>query len=161
MTLNTIDATLAASITGIVVSGVVGPQVTAWSIRRANRRQFNRDQAARRRDDLRSVLDEAAVLLASGATNLRLLRETPTVELRDWLSSVFPLGQRLRLRLPGDDEVVAAYNEVREALATTAEGVEPDVDSAIADYERKRERFLDLARAALTAEILEEERSSP
>ena len=155
----TMDATLTASIVGITVSGVVGPQTTAWAIRRANRRQFNRDQAARGRDDLRSLLDEAAVLLASGGTNLRFLREAPTAELQDWLSGVFPLGQRLRLRLPSDHDVVSAYDDVREALANTAGETEPDVESAVADFERKREYFLDVARTALAAEIPEDNRS--
>ena len=52
---------------------MLGPQITSWSTQRANRKQFNRDQNAKRRDDLRAVLDEAALLLASGATNLRLI----------------------------------------------------------------------------------------
>jgi hypothetical protein len=150
---STLDVTLAVSITGILVSGVVGPQLTVWSTRRADRRQFNRDQAAHRREDLRSLLDEAAVLLASGATNLRLLRSVPTPEIRDWLGSVFPLGQRLRLRLPGDDQVVAAYNQVREALAAAAEQPGNDVEAAIVDFEHKRELFLDLSREALSADI--------
>src|SRR5258708_1475213 len=95
------NAALITSIAGILVSGVVGPQFTSWSTRRANRKQFNRDQNARRRDDLRSLLDEAAILLASGATNLRHIREAnPDSELANWLSQIFPPGHRLRRRLP-------------------------------------------------------------
>lgn len=154
------DAALAVSITGIVVSGVVGPQLTVWATRRANRRQFNRDQAVARKDELRLLLDEAAALLASGATNLRLLRESeqrqvpPDAELSNWLGRVFPLGVRLRLRLPAGHDVLTAYDEVREALVQTAASTR-DIESAITDFERRRDAFLDLSRAALNAEIPE------
>jgi len=148
------NAALITSIAGILVSGVVGPQFTSWSTRRANRKQFNRDQTARRRDDLRSLLDEAAVLLASGATNLRHIREAnPDPELANWLSQIFPLGQRLRLRLPKDHQIVRAYDEVTDALATAADF---DVQTVVADFEAKRDHFLDAARQTLKTEIPED-----
>src|SRR3954463_1483492 len=156
--MDAVTATLAASITGIVVSGIVGPQVSAWAARRATTAEFARNQVSRHRDDLRSLLDEAADLLASGATNLRAIRDASSAStpvspaVREWLSQVFPLGQRLRLRLPEDHEVIRAYDDVRAALAMVGER-SPDVEVAIADFEQKRQRFLDLGRAALTAPI--------
>lgn len=155
--MDAVTATLAASITGIVVSGIVGPQVSARSARRASNAEFNRNRVAHHRDDLRSLLDEAAILLAAGATNLRTIRESSTSStplpssVRDWLGQVFPLGQRLRLRLPEEHEVVGAYDQVRVALAEVGEG--GDVESSIADFEQKRRVFLDLGRAAVTAPI--------
>lgn len=156
--MSNLDASLIA-IAGIVVSGVVGPQLTAWATRNANRKQFNRDQNARRRDDLRALLDEAAVLLASGATNLRHAREGGGAEratasgAAGWASEVFPLGQRLRLRLPEDHQVVKAYDEARTTLVTLANsGDEADV----APFEAKRAQFLDLARQTLDQEIPED-----
>ena len=148
------NAALITSIVGILVSGVVGPQFTSWSTRRANHKQFNRDQNARHRDDLRSLLDEAAILLASGATNLRHLREAnPDPELANWLSQIFPLGQRLRLRLPEDHQIVRSYVEVTDALATAANA---DVEAVITDFEAKRDHFLDVARQTLNTEIPED-----
>jgi hypothetical protein len=148
------NAALITSIAGILVSGVVGPQFTSWSTRRANRKQFNLDQNARRRDDLRSLLDEAAILLASGATNLRHLREEhANPELANWLSQLFPLGQRLRLRLPKGHQAVRAYEEVRESLANVADS---DVQAVITDFEAKRDHFLDVARQTLNTEISED-----
>src|SRR5258708_1439399 len=148
------NAALITSLAGILVSGVVGPQFTSWSTRRANRKQFNRDQNARRRDDLRSLLDEAAILLASGATNLRHIREAnPDSELANWLSQIFPLGQRLRLRLPKNHQIVRAYDEVTDALATAADS---DVQAVVADFEAKRDHFLDVARQTLDTEIPED-----
>jgi hypothetical protein len=146
------------SIVGIVVSGIVGPQITSWSALRANRRRFNRDQNARRRDDLRTVLDEAAVLLASGVTNLRLIRENEvsgrpdSPELANWRSQVFPMGQRLRLRLSGDNEVVRAYDHTRTALIETETR---NIEAAISNFEALRNEFLDLARKELEKEIPE------
>lgn len=156
--MDAVTATLTASITGIVVSGIVGPQVSARSSRRASSAEFARTQTSRQRDDLRSLLDEAAVLLASGATNLRAVREaaeasTPLAPgVREWLGQVFPLGQRLRLRLAEEHEVVRAYDDVRTALTLVGEGPS-DVETAIAGFEQKRQTFLDLGRAALTAPI--------
>ena len=155
--MSTLDTTLIA-IAGILVSGVVGPQLTSWSARRANRKQFNREQNARRRDDLRTLLDEAAILLASGATNLRHMQEDASrgqesaPDVTAWLAQVFPLGQRLRLRLPESHRVVQAYDDVREALAAAAD---VDIETVVSDYEAKRAHFLDLARETLNVEIPE------
>lgn len=146
-------------VTGIVVSGVIGPAVAAWLSCRAELRRFRRDEVARRREQLRAVLDEAAVLLAKGPTNLRLLRETAsdTTEherASEWLREVFPIGQRLQLWLPSDHATVRAYNKVREALVTTVEATDADViDEALAQFDDLRREFLDEARGILLAPI--------
>lgn len=113
-----------------------------------------------RRDDLRTLLDEAAVLLASGATNLRLIRENSTNnrpdpdELVNWLGKVFPMSQRLRLRLPESNAVVQAYDSVRKALIET-QGTAGGIEGQVADFERKRGEFLETARKELDREIPE------
>jgi hypothetical protein len=155
-----LNATVWVSIAGIAVSGVVGPQLTSWYTRRANRKQFNRDQNAKRREDLRVLLDEATVLLASGATNLRLIRENATnnrpesEELANWLSQVFPMGQRLRLRLPESNGVVKAYDSVRKALIET-QGPASDIGTQVSNFEATRSSFLETARQELNKEIPE------
>lgn len=155
-----LTATIWVSIAGIAVSGVLGPQITTWATRRANRRQFDRDQNAKRRDDLRTILDEAAVLLASGTTNLRLTLENAksgqadSEELANWRRQVFPMSQRLRLRLSGDNEVVRAYDDAREALIETG-GETNNIDAAISNFETQRNRFLDTARKELDKRIPE------
>ena len=103
------DKTLIISVTAIIVSGVVGPSATAWAARRAARKQFIRDQAARRRGELRDLLDDAAGILGVGPIRLRQTwevqqaGETLTDELRAWPDQVYVLGQRLRLRLGAQD----------------------------------------------------------
>lgn len=157
---SSLNATIWVSIAGIVVSGVVGPQITSWSTRRANRGQFKLDQNAKRRDDLRAILDEAAVLLANGATNLRLIGENSSsgqpdsAELANWRSEVFPMGQRLRLRLSDDNEVVRAYDDTTKALIETV-GEAGSIEAAISNFETQRKRFLDVARKELDKEIPE------
>jgi hypothetical protein len=146
-------------VTGIVVSGVVGPGVAAWLSRRAELSRFRRDEVVRRRDELRDVLDEAAVLLAKGPTNLRLLREAAADSKEhdaasEWLRGVFPIGQRLQLWLPSDHGVVRAYDRVREALVTTVEDPDGDVsDEAVGQFDDLRRKFLDEARGILLAPI--------
>jgi hypothetical protein len=151
------DQTLIVSIVGIGVAGVVGPAVTAWATRRASRQQFERDQAGKRRDDLRKLVDEAAELLAAGATNIRRLssaaqmNQPPPAEVETWAQTVFSLQQRLRLRLPADHEVVETYDAVRLKLVAIgqrghAAGAEQEL---VVEFERDRDTFLDAARRAL------------
>lgn len=119
-------------VTGIVVSGVVGPTVAAWFARRSRSREFHREQVAARRNELRKLLDEAASLLASGPMNLRILHEqqagTEVEDARIWLSQVFPIGQRLQLWLPANHPVITSYECVREHLVEAARvGAAPGV----------------------------------
>lgn len=148
-------------VTGIIVSGVVGPTVASWLSRRSQSREFHRAQVAQRRDELRNLLDEAAMLLASGPTNLRILRGqgTNTVDLeraRSWLSQVFPIGQRLQLWLPSDHQVVVAYERVRERLLAAAEDDSTATGAVqIEQFEEDRRTFLDVSRATLLSPIPE------
>jgi hypothetical protein len=151
------DAALITAITGIVVSGVVGPAVTGWVTRANERRRLDREQAAKRRDDLRELVDEAAGLLAAGATNLRLMWEaqaagsTPLPDVVDWPSKVYVLEQRLRLRLAADHEVVQRYEAVRGQLVAAAEARDDEEshEAALSEFERLRGAFLDAGRAEL------------
>ena len=156
-----VDSAVVIGVTGIIVSGVVGPTVAAWMSRRTRSREFHREQAAHRRDELRTLLDEAAGLLASGPTNLRVLsqaRPDPDVlgAARTWLSQVFPISQRLQLWLPHDHAVVAAYERVREQLVAAAEaGPTAARDALLERFEQERRQFLDVSREILLSPIPE------
>lgn len=144
-------------VTGIVVSGIAGPAVSAWFSRRGDQQRFARDQLQRRREDLRAVVDEAAVLLGAGETNLRLAHEAVArgdaepADVKEWASHVHLLGQRLLLRLRETDPVVVAYEAVRAALLEVGQsyGDEAVYPTAVATFEEKRADFLDKARSAL------------
>ena len=151
------DSALVLGITGIVVSGIVGPTVSYRYGRAAQKDGFKQDAAVRRRADLQGVLDQAALLLASGATMLRILKEPATDPAQtqaamDWMSQIYPIGQRLQLWLPSDDPVVVSYEEVRELLVQMARvkaSPEKEFEAAIEKFEGARRSFLDNSRAAL------------
>lgn len=155
------DSTVVLGVTGIVVSGVVGPSIASWLSRRSRSREFQREQIARRRDELRNVLDEAARLLASGPTNLRTLHEGRTdsgdIETaRAWLSQIFPIGQRLQLWLPGDHPVITAYERVRNQLVAAAEASGTTSSEALLGrFDEERRLFLDASRETLLSPIPE------
>jgi hypothetical protein len=157
------DNAVVVGVTGIVVSGVVGPSVAALLARRARSREFRREQVAQRRDELRKLLDEAAGLLASGPTNLRVMHEQrgdpqDLERARAWLSNVFPIGQRLQLWLPGNHAVVVAYERVREQLVAAAQaGVAGSGEALLERFESERRIFLDVSRETLLSPIPETE----
>lgn len=154
-------STLAVGVVGIVVSGILGPAITVGLARKNARQEFKRDLIVSRRTDLGHLLDEAAVVLAVGATNLRLIDEanrqrSPTPDaVSEWARSIFPLGQRLRLRLPERHRVVLAYDDVRQKLETVQAAIAADLstDDAIEDYEASRSAFLDAARDAVQGPV--------
>lgn len=155
------DSALIIAIVGIAVSGVVGPWLNAWVTRRANRQQFDQDRASAVRDDLAKLVDESAELFAVGATMLRLDAEarrdkqaTPPA-VAEWLSKVFPLQQRLRLRIPGDDPIVRGYDNVRQHLVDLAKNATDSaaLEAAIQAFESARDHYLDDARGQLEAPI--------
>ena len=157
-------STLLIGIVGIVVSGILGPAVTIGLSRKSARQQFKRDLIVTRRDDLASLLDEAALLLGAGGTNLRLLNEATDrnpapPSAREWARSIFPLGQRLRLRLPDEHAVVRAYDDVRQRLTDAQEGItsEEAFSDALDRYEQARTAFLDAAREAVQAPVDEDQ----
>ncbi len=156
-------STLIVGVVGIVVSGFVGPTVTALFTSRRERNKDTRSRIATQRDDLRDRLDEAATVLGGAVANLRPLldaeqagRESPK-EPSEFLGTLFPLGQRLRLRLPEAHPVLTTYDEVRRKLLalSRATGSQNEWDTAVRDFEESRARFLDAGRAALQAPISE------
>jgi hypothetical protein len=163
------NTTLIASVTGIAVSGIVGPSATAWASRQAARKQFVRDRAAGRRDELRSLLDEAAVTLGLAGPRLRQVQRQgpqngdPNDLQPSWSEQVFTLGQRLRLRLPADDAIVLTYDETRAQLVALAEvpaqASEATVGAAFTAFEAARDSFLAASRAALDAPISDEDQN--
>jgi hypothetical protein len=152
-----VSSAVALGITGILVSGVAGPAVSAWFSRNGDQQRFAHERLQRQREDLRSIVDEGALLLGAGETNLRLAHEAAArggaepAEVKEWASRVHLLGQRLRLRLSEDDPVVIAYEAVRAALLEVGEtyGAEARYPAAVAAFEDKRGDFLDKAREAL------------
>jgi hypothetical protein len=164
------DAVIIGSV-GILTSGVFGPAVAARWARERQEREFDHDLALRRTEDLRQVLDDAAVLLGAGATNLRRVfeaaknrRESPA-DVQEWASRVHLARERILLRLAEDDPVVARYSEARDALTgrlgraiqadaidAAGEQAQPthaDLNAAIEDFEAKRSAFLAAARDLL------------
>lgn len=151
------------SITGITVSGVVGPAANAWATRLANRSQFVRDREAAKRDDLRALFDDAAQVLGVGPIRLRQIWEqdhdAETVELvRGWPDEVYVIGQRIKLRLGADSPIATAYDRVREGLRTAAEippGETARRDASLDRFEADRDAFLAASLAKLKEPIPE------
>jgi hypothetical protein len=149
------------SITGIAVSGVIGPGATAWATRLANRTQFVRDREAAKRDDLRALFDKAAQVLGVGPIRLRQIweqdRDAETLELvRTWPDEVYVVGQRITLRLGATSPVAIAYDTVREGLRTGAEIPPGDTErhnTALSRFEAERDAFLAAALAKLDEPI--------
>jgi hypothetical protein len=154
------DDAVIIGVTGIVVSGVIGPAVAASMARRGRSREFHREQAAARRNQLRALLDEAASLLASGPTHLRVLQgpkpdSDDLQRARSWLLLVFPIGQRLRLWLPANHPVVEGYENVRRQLVSAAESGRSADRSVLDDFEQERSRFLEVCRETLLSPVPE------
>lgn len=162
------DTTLIVSVTGIVMSGVVGPAATAWATRRAQRQQFVRDREARRRDELLGLLDEAAATIGSGATRMRELAEAadagtdPPAELRAWSETVFSTGQRLRLRLGADHDIVTSYERARALLVEVGQAGAAGTgqDRQVEAFEVARAEFLGASKKALDAPVSHKELKS-
>lgn len=152
--------TLLVAIAGIVVAGLLGPSATAWATRRANRQQFERDHRARRRDDFRALVDDAAKLLGAGVTNLRIGREAKAEgseepkEVKEWASEVHLLRQRLLLRRAAGEPVMTAYASVLDALEQVGAAASDEAyEQAVTNYEQSMEQFLSSARASLDAPV--------
>ncbi len=159
------NATLIVGVVGIVVSGFVGPTITAlWTARR-ERHKDQRALIVARRDDLRSILDETAALLGGAIGQLRPLldaqlsgRPLPK-EPVEFLSTLTPLGQRLRLRLAEDSAVVAAYDEAQAALVRleAAATSQPAWDAGVEAFEAARSVFLEEGRRTVQAPVEHDE----
>lgn len=158
------NATLVVGVVGIIVSGVIGPSVVAWFTARRERAKDKRALIIARRDDVRAVVDEAATVLSGAVGALRPLllaelehRDMPP-EPRDFLGSLEPLGQRLRLRLPADHKVVKAYDRARQQLEEVpdAVGSQGEFEAATENFETVRGEFLEEARKVLQAPLDED-----
>jgi hypothetical protein len=152
--------TLVVAITGIGVSGLLGPSATAWATRRGAKQQFERDQRARRRDDFRQLVDDAAKLLGVGVTNLRIGREAKAAgrsepqTIKEWASEVHLLRQRLLLRRAANDRVLTSYSAVLDALQVVAAArADQDYEQAVDEYTKRMNDFLSAARSSLEAPV--------
>jgi hypothetical protein len=158
------NSTLIVGVVGIVFSGFVGPSVVAFFTARRERSKDKRALIVARRDDLRTLVDEAARVLGGAVSALRPLlaaelagKEAPK-EPRDFLSALVPLGQRLRLRLPATHPVVEAYDATRDKLLALAGATDSQdaFDAAITEFETARQVFLDEARKVLQSPVDED-----
>jgi hypothetical protein len=122
-----------------------------------DRRRYALDARQRQHEDLQKVVDDGAVLLGAGQTNLRSAQEAVSAggdvpaEVKEWSSQVHLLGQRLLLRLPASDPIIVSYEAVREALLALGEsyGDEERYQQAASEFEARRDEFLTEARANL------------
>lgn len=158
-------STLVVGVVGIVFSGFVGPTVMAlWTAKREREKDI-RARTVAQRDDLRDVVDEAAKALGGAVLKIRPMleaeqkHEDPPRESVDFISTLFPLGQRLHLRRPATDPVVVAYEQVRQKLValSTATGSQQQFNAAVTAFEADRAAFLAAARDALDAPIAHKE----
>ena len=161
----TTHATLIVGVVGIVVSGFLGPSITAWWTSRRERQKDRRALIVARREDLRGILDETAKILGGAVTKLRPLldaqlnrKELPT-EPVEFLGSLVPLGQRLSLRLPPGHDVVESYGTACVALheIANAAGSQAEWDAAVTVFETRRSEFLDTGRVAVQAPVVEDQ----
>jgi hypothetical protein len=95
------------AVSGIVVSGVVGPWVASVSGRRNSRRAFTRDTNRQHRDELRNVFDEA----------LRLPSEHPVIRAYDQVRTALT---GLAQDAAGSDSSIAGFETARDAFLTAA-----------------------------------------
>ena len=154
--------TAAVSIAGIIVSGVLGPGFAAWWARNRQVREHTNNRRLKELDDLTELLDEAATVLAPGASNLRdawdadLRGDDQPREIRDWSRQVHSTYERILLRLPESDDVSRSYLQAREELEELGQELpreDEDGKEAVIDrFEIARLRYLAAARARLARE---------
>jgi hypothetical protein len=157
-------STLIVGITGIVVSGLVGPSVAAAWIAQREKRRDHFALVDSRRVDLREVIDDSAKLLGGAVPRVRQLvaAEEKGEELpagpADLLSELVPLGQRLQLRLPRNHEVVRFYDDACAGLRDLAKerSSQERFEEAAKKFEAQREVFLNAGRKAIQAPITTE-----
>jgi len=157
-------STLIVGVVAIIISGFVGPTVTGWLTSPREAAKDERGFVTARRNELRELLDEAARVLAPAVTYLREMLAAhragqPTPEDADqWARGVFPLVQRLRLRLPENHPVVSKFEAVHTRLVEASEalGDQAAFDAAVDRFENARAAFLDEARVALQAALTED-----
>lgn len=118
------------AITGIVVSGVVGPAGAAYFASRYQQRAFYRERAASDRVELRKLLDDAAVALhhahyALSGANQSVMRHgqwvgerdnDAIVAVREAGRTLDKLRERFHIRLGRHEEVVKAFAAADEHM---------------------------------------------
>lgn len=162
------NSTLVVGVVGIVISGFVGPTVTAYFTGRHERAKDARALAVARQEDLRNVLDEAAQVLSGAIGQLRPLLAAAQIdeelpkEPADFLRTLAPLGHRLRLRLPEDDPVGKSYDTAVETLRAVgrATASQAAFDAAVRDFDAARDNFLADSRTKLGADLFEDKTAS-
>lgn len=153
--------TLVISVTSVVFSAFVGPTVTGLLTNGRERQKDHRTSVAARRDDLRSVLDDAANVLSGAVGKLRPLLEAEQAgdalpaEPAEFVRSLVPLGERLRLRVPDHHAIATTYESAQEALDSmqTATASQQAWDTAAENFEARRSEFLAAGREALHKDI--------
>lgn len=150
------NATWLVGIVAVVVSGVVGPSVTAWFTGRREAAKDHRSAVNGQRENLRDLLDELACVLAVGVAHVNTLAgpmATPTVqetkEAQDFIRGLAPLEQRLRLRLPEGDAVIATFEMARKSLEQLGDASLTNWDEAVSAFEEDRKSFLEAGRLAV------------
>jgi hypothetical protein len=146
--------TATISIVGIVVSGVVGPGFAAHWARNRQVDDHRQAHVEKEHDDLTTLLDSAAMTLASGVTRLRRARSSDEPGLEVWAGEVHGTYERLLLRVPVEDPVAVAYKAARDRLTDLADVFAADrgnteEEAATVAFERARSSYLDQARACL------------
>lgn len=144
---------LVLEMTGIFVSGVIGPVFVSFAVRRAEHVKWFYEAAERSRDELHALVEEGAKLVAEGSVAIRRAaeahdrHEAEPPEVGEWVNRMYILGQRLQLRLTPDDPVVTSLEGVTKALSRIAE-----TDGTVAartDFAAAQRHFLEVSRAAL------------
>ena len=102
----------------------------------------------------RQLLDDAAKLLAPGATKFRGAQEAAKLgnegdpRITDWASEIHATYERMLLRIPEDHPVCVAYLDARTRLVAFAEALEAEStgDAEVDEFETARSAFLKAAR---------------
>lgn len=132
------------AITGIVVSGVLGPGLGALYAAHRSKREHQRARAMADRAELRILLDEAEQAMLVGE---RVASTTPMViatrqlhtapaqleELHEALREIDRQGGRLTLRLEKGDPATAAYRDAFNALLDVEKAMNPIDDDVALD----------------------------
>jgi hypothetical protein len=147
-----IDA-LVLEVTGIVVSGVVGPVVVAYAVTSGDRRRLVEQEAEDDRDDLLKVLEESGSLLGSIAVGIQQLaadtRAAMPSELHDLTSRLYLIRERLLFRLRPDGPIVESLDRILDVLKELDVAEAPDYRALETKFDPVHVTFLDICRTEL------------
>jgi hypothetical protein len=113
-------------VAGIVASGVIGPTLTTFAVRKAELLRLASEQHEHRRDALRDLIDETAVVVGEASKHVRDAAHAarfgdPEPELDEWATRVGLLERRLRLHLEPTDPVITSLHRIIDLLASATE----------------------------------------